>query len=497
MAEVTSLRRVNSKTYQQPDGSFKFVAGLVPLHFGNNQSINFTPQPTTDGWEVTQADYTYSLGKRSGVDGWFGFGGWQGQNTLYFRLARMGYIHWPTRSFDNISNAPDYDRSNLSNAVQNFSTGEENLPISLRAVWNNIWTTPNNGEVSIEVNADGEKLKIDVILNQAGREWIGANRPPATQINQTYFGMVFQLDLSDIPKIIRNNIELNKDSDFDDLDGLPTELKDDLDNLLAFMPIDYAYAGGKGNEQKIKLTKRFWKDNDGKHYLLVGAKVAEINNLPAGDIRFDPTFGTAQVSVTTRDGQEADDTTWLEDGQDSDGNRVGDAASGSKFDMGMSWDNVTIPSGATITSAIPEIFMKWLPGAGNDIDTRMQGFDVDDVAVFSASNRPSQITQTTALVDRTYTESGDFVDETFLSLDDVTAIIQEIIDRGGWSSGNALGLVLKDNGSNANVRWQFQDYGRNTGQAAKITIIYTGGGGATGKSNPLSGPLGGPLAGVL
>lgn len=194
------------------------------------------------------------------------------------------------------------------------------------------------------------------------------------------------------------------------------------------------------------------------------------------------TFGPVQIAVDTDDGAEFDDATWQVQGTDIDGNRVGNAI-GSIFDMGMRWDNVTIPNGATITSATIELFMKFNSGAG-DIVTRMQGFDEDDTATFGVSARPSQRTQTTALVDRTYTNAGDWVDETYLALDDVTAIVQEIVDRGGWVSGNAIGFVLKDNGSAANERWQFQDYGRSAGDAAKLTIIYAAG--ATITSVPAS-----------
>jgi len=147
----------------------------------------------------------------------------------------------------------------------------------------------------------------------------------------------------------------------------------------------------------------------------------------------------------------------------------------------MSWDGVTIPNAATITSATIELFMKGNRAGSSNIVTRMQGFDVDDVAVFGASNRPSQIAQTTAFVDRTYTTASDYIDEAWLSLDDASSIIQEIVDRVGWASGQALGVVLKDNVSAGNNNWQFQDYGRSASDAAKITIVYTagGGGGAT------------------
>jgi len=187
------------------------------------------------------------------------------------------------------------------------------------------------------------------------------------------------------------------------------------------------------------------------------------------------TVFNTQISDNADDGQERADTAWSENGLDSDGNRVGDASDA--FDMGMRFRNVTIPQGATINSAVIQVFMKFITGS-SDIVTRMQGFDEDDTAAFSSSARPSQRTQTTALIDRTYT-SSEFVDETYLSLDDCTNIVQEIVDRGGWSSGNAMGFVLKDNGSAGGNRWQFQDFGRQPGNAALITIDYTAGG-ATG-----------------
>jgi len=474
MAEIINRRTANSKSYDI-GGSVKTVIGFNSLHFGvGSQPVDFTPTPSTtplDGWKVESAAYHYSVGRKSGVDGWFGFGGRQGQNNVFFRLQRMGYVHFPTRSFSDLSGSPSYQRSNLNSNVEYFDTGEEQLPIGLSAKWANIFTG-----VDIDLSANGDRLKLDVVLSASTRALIPA---PSTPINQTYFGMVFKIDLSDIPKIVKNGIVAP--DDFDDSD-FPIELRDSLDNLLAFMPIDYAYAGGKDNEQNVKLTKRIWIDTEnqfgGGTYMFVGAKAAQLNSLPAGNIRFDPTFGPVQVGANDRDGQETNDSSWQASGQDSDGSRVG-LASGVPYDMGMAWTNVTIPNGATISSATIEIFMKWTNGAVN-IVTRMQGFNVDNVAVFGSSNRPSQIAQTTALVDRTYTSGGDWLDESWLTLDDATAIIQEIVDRAGWASGNALGVVLKENGGSTGARWQFQDYGRNTTQAAKITIVYTTGGTSIG-----------------
>jgi len=185
---------------------------------------------------------------------------------------------------------------------------------------------------------------------------------------------------------------------------------------------------------------------------------------------------TAQVSANTDDGQESGDTTWLVNGQDSDGARVGNA--GADYDMGMRFTNVTIPVGATITSAVVEVFMKWQAG-GDDIITLFRGCDEDNAATFGTTDRPSQRASTTAVVNRTYTDAADWSDESWLSLDDCTDVVQEIIDRAGWASGNAMAFVFENNGSASTNRWQFHDYNYGSTNAAKITINYTTGGGST------------------
>ena len=188
------------------------------------------------------------------------------------------------------------------------------------------------------------------------------------------------------------------------------------------------------------------------------------------------TFGAATIGINTRDGQEGNDTEWLVNGHDTDGSRVGNVDS-DVFDMGFSWDTVTVASGSTVTSCTVELYMKWGNGE-NSIVTTLAGFDEDDTAVFASGTRPSTRTKTTASVAGSYDYATDFTANTYLALGDASAIVQEIIDRAGWVSGNALGMVLLDNASGADVRWQFQDYNNDATNTAKITIVYTPAGGA-------------------
>jgi len=474
--EQSNQRTLESKTWKSGN-QFTYQNFGHTVHWqdtlgGSFNEMDFKPTKIGDTWHITQNEFHYSLKE----NGQWGFGGRQGAHFFKFRLVRLGYLHYPTRAWEDISGSPTYALGQLANVSDSLVTSAGKFaPTNLKVEWRNIWNTPGGGEVWLDVRVSGRQLKIDVVLNEIGRDWIVANRPPSTALGNTYFGLVFKVNWDDIPKIIRNGIIKSSNDDFDDADSTGTELKDSLDRLLAFMPLDYAFAGAKDLEEKIQLRKRFWEDTEnqfgGGNFLFVGAKVGQINSLPARDIRFDPTFGPDQIAADDRDGQEVADTQWNTQGHDNDGNRVGNASEGDN-DMGMAWPNVTVPQGATISSCTIEVFMKFKSGT-SDIVTRMQGFDVDDVAVFSSTNRPSQIAQTSALVDRTYDDINDFVDETFLSLDDASAIIQEIVDRGSWASGNALGVVLKENGSASEKRWQFQDYGRSNGDAAKITIVYT------------------------
>jgi len=179
------------------------------------------------------------------------------------------------------------------------------------------------------------------------------------------------------------------------------------------------------------------------------------------------TFGSVFIGINTRDGEEEADTTWKPSGTDSDGNILGNF-SGTVRDIGLSWDNVTVPQGSIITSAFIELFPSYRNG---NVPIDIYGFNVDDVAVFGASNRPSQIAQTTAHVTQTLTTA--IPASVYFNLADVSTIIQEIVNRGGWASGNALGVVIKDNGAASGVLFQMQDYGNAPANAARLTINYT------------------------
>lgn len=68
------------------------------------------------------------------------------------------------------------------------------------------------------------------------------------------------------------------------------------------------------------------------------------------------------------------------------------------------------------------------------------GHDEDNTATYTAPNcNPADRAATTATV--TWA-TGVMVADSWYETDDIAAIVQEIIDRAGWASGNAIGFRL-------------------------------------------------------
>jgi hypothetical protein len=131
---------------------------------------------------------------------------------------------------------------------------------------------------------------------------------------------------------------------------------------------------------------------------------------------------------------------------------------------GVRFPNVTIPQGSTINTASLTFF---LPQATHDDpDLTIWGDDTDNAAAFTTtasdiSNRAA----TTATVQWVATSLGVGSKTT----PDLATIIQELVDRPGYASGNALALILKANSTNP-LRLRTFDQGSNFPQ---LDIDYT------------------------
>lgn len=120
---------------------------------------------------------------------------------------------------------------------------------------------------------------------------------------------------------------------------------------------------------------------------------------------------------------------------------------------GLIFDDVGLEQGARITAAVLTC-----RGHGTDgvATARVRAFAQDSCAAFEAdgSNRPTTRPTTGAYVD--WTNDWRFEWQAFAS-PDLATVVQEVVNRRGWSSGNRLGLKIS-NPTGTGTNWCIVDY---------------------------------------
>lgn len=115
---------------------------------------------------------------------------------------------------------------------------------------------------------------------------------------------------------------------------------------------------------------------------------------------------------------------------------------------GLTFKNIIIPRNASILEA--RIGMAADGAYSNALQVRIGGLALDNGYDFTdvAGHRPSD--QWTAGVTSNivpWTFSDAWVDLTYYQTPDIKTIIQEIVNRGGWNSGQNLSLIIRNNNS--------------------------------------------------
>ena len=139
---------------------------------------------------------------------------------------------------------------------------------------------------------------------------------------------------------------------------------------------------------------------------------------------------------------------YYDSGTNSDGFYiVGDSEGTDNLDGAIRFPNVTV-SGSVVEAQLYLHVDDTTGSSGSgDMDLRVQGIDEDNTALFTGN--PFGRTGTTATVDWDLTRpnEGDFVNK------NVTDIVNEILGRGGWSSGNAMGFFIRERGTTPDDTW--------------------------------------------
>lgn len=148
---------------------------------------------------------------------------------------------------------------------------------------------------------------------------------------------------------------------------------------------------------------------------------------------------------------------------------VANATDSSRINGFTRFTGVTIEQGDTIDSAFTSWFI--ISTLFDDILSDIRCEDVDDSVDLAANADITDRARTAASVlwDATGVGTG------FEASPDLKAAIQEVIDRPGWSSGNALSLLV-DGRTTASRECRGRSFEGNSSEAAKLDITFTAAG---------------------
>ncbi|MBZ0283171.1 MAG: LamG domain-containing protein [Anaerolineae bacterium] len=148
---------------------------------------------------------------------------------------------------------------------------------------------------------------------------------------------------------------------------------------------------------------------------------------------------------------------------------LGTGGTPQKSFAGLRFNNISLPRGARITGARLQLITAVDSPALLEIE--VSGDAVDNSAAFSTTNRPSGRTPTQAKVKIKTT--GQWNRTSIQTLDGLMPIIQEIINRSGWRSGNSLSLIVRGTSTAANQRKVVGSFNAAPAAAPKLILEYT------------------------
>lgn len=176
-----------------------------------------------------------------------------------------------------------------------------------------------------------------------------------------------------------------------------------------------------------------------------------------------------QTASTSNDGRYTTDLTYF-----NNNTSISQLGFTPAADVGLIWQmfilfpNVTIPQGATINSATLSLFTGNAEAdvAGN-LNARVYAEDADNPTAPDSAADAMGRTRTTAFA---AWQLDGWADDTTVQVTGLASVVQEIVNRPGWVSGNGILLLLDDNGSLRDI-WLSQH--ESTDPNPQLDINYT------------------------
>ncbi len=148
-----------------------------------------------------------------------------------------------------------------------------------------------------------------------------------------------------------------------------------------------------------------------------------------------------KVNVSSDDAEQENDEMDALDDDDIDTGWEGEAEDLNTLTCGLRFQNIAIPKGATINSAMIYVTSHEVKEEGWLADLDVYGIAEDNPYTFTLDELITDRPATNSVVNWQVDEYWDLWGEYHTI--DLKDIVQELIDRPGWESGNAMAFVFK------------------------------------------------------
>ena len=494
MAFVNEQRNRYSKVWDDDvNGGQYITASVVPLHHEsvidsgnydteNDFTLNRMNNAQLNGWMMNNNGFHVALqgfpetGNQP-PQGTLAFGGRKGQHWIGLRPDAIGYLRWPTRTFTNISGAPDFNAANLSrtnNLIPFAETGPDiTLNRGFTGSWANLWTTPGGGAVDWVFSSNSLVLKQDIILNQEARDF-AASQYPGGPLTQTWFGLRYALEWRDIPRAIADSVLENiTDGDFE---GQYIELQDTQLRRLGIILPGTMYVRNRGG--RVPVRKRLYFDGT-DWFLFIGGRADQVNALQPGALVIDPPIAEEDITQNSDDAHERGNGTVSLNGF-SNVIYLGDYSAGDYQNLqgGFRFQSIPIDQGTTMTSASITLYRLSLSGTP---ELRVHCQDADNAGTFTTtgSDLSNRAVTTGALWDTTTTPNLGTGNNQDITSTDIGADVETVVGRVGWSNNNAIVVLVRDVNTAGNDFLTIEDFNAAGTNEARFNATTAAGGGGT------------------
>lgn len=174
---------------------------------------------------------------------------------------------------------------------------------------------------------------------------------------------------------------------------------------------------------------------------------------------------TYTIAASADDGEEANDGVRTDSITAQIPLLRGQAASDYLY-LGLRW-SIPVPQGASIVSAKMQFFLN----SSKAVRPNMQiaAYNADSCAVFGTTANDLSSRGITGA--QTWAPGSDQVSGQYNDTPDITAMVQNVINRPGWVSGNYLGIRLA--ALSSTDAWEPQTFDLPSGNPARLVLDFT------------------------